>query len=122
MFCGEPAAVFRYADGNHFVFLLIDCIQNGRCRQQRHFMLAAASAKKDANPKLCHIISSPGNYSCPSQSIASSRVFKVTIWRREKFWKFSMNACGMLSVPTHAVFFTNGRSSVSTSLSLVATV
>ncbi len=23
-----------------------------------------------------------------------------------------MNACGILSVPTHAVFFTNGRSSV----------
>src|ERR1019366_9536244 len=77
MFCGEPAAVFRYADGNHFVFLLIDCIQNGRCRQQRHFMLAAASAKKDANPKLCHIISFPGTYSFTSQSIASSRVLKV---------------------------------------------
>src|ERR1019366_10651289 len=102
--------------------LLIECVQNGPRRHQRHFMLAAASAKKDANPKLGHIISFPGNYSFTSQSIASSRVLKVTISRREKFWKFSMNACGMLSAPTHAGFFTNGGSSVSTSLSLVATV
>src|SRR6266478_3065619 len=53
----EPPAVFRDADGHNFVFRLIDCIHDGRRRQQRHFMLAAASAKEDANPKLCHDIS-----------------------------------------------------------------
>ena len=57
VFRREPAAVFRDADGDHFIFRFINCIHNGRRRQQRHFMLAAASAKEDANPKLCHTIS-----------------------------------------------------------------
>ena len=53
----EPAPVFRDSDGNHFVFCFIDCLQNRRRRKQRHFMLAAASAKKNANPKFCHALS-----------------------------------------------------------------
>src|SRR4029077_13247466 len=53
----EPAAVFRDADGNNFIFRFINCVHNGRRRQQRHFMFAAASTKEDANPKLCHTIS-----------------------------------------------------------------
>ena len=50
VFRREPAAVFRNADRDHFVFRFIHCVQNRRRRQQRHFMLAAASAKEDANP------------------------------------------------------------------------
>src|SRR5208282_5724485 len=57
MFRREPSAVFCDADRNHFVFGFINCVQNGGRREQRHFMLATASAKEDANPNLCHELS-----------------------------------------------------------------
>src|ERR1039457_406195 len=63
-----------------------------------------------------HWVLITGYYSPASHSRASSRVLKVTISRCEKLWKFSIKACGMCSVPTHADFFTNGPSSASTSL------
>src|ERR1022692_496516 len=57
MFRREPAAIFGNADGNHFIFRFINRVQNGSGRKQRHFMLAAAPAKENANPKFCHDIS-----------------------------------------------------------------
>ena len=48
---GEPAALLGDADGNDIVLFGVDCFENGCRRQQRDFMLAAASAEEDSNPK-----------------------------------------------------------------------
>ena len=48
---GEPAALLGDADGNDLVFLFIDGFENGGCREQRDFMLAAASAEEDSDSK-----------------------------------------------------------------------
>jgi hypothetical protein len=50
----EPAAVLGDADGYDFILISIDCIENGRGREQRDFMFAAAPAEKNSNPKLFH--------------------------------------------------------------------
>ena len=53
MLGGQPAAVFGDADGHHLV-LLFDCVQDRGGREQRDFVLAAASAEQNADPKLFH--------------------------------------------------------------------
>jgi hypothetical protein len=60
VFGREPAAIFGDADGNDLVFRLIDCVKDGRGRKQRNFVLAAASAKENADSNLfyCHANSS----------------------------------------------------------------
>ena len=54
VFRSEPAALLGDADWNNFVFRFIDCVENRRRREQRHFVLAAASAKKNAHSQFCH--------------------------------------------------------------------
>jgi hypothetical protein len=54
---GQPAAFFCDPDGHDLVFFLVNRIENGRSRQQRDFVLAAAPAKQDANPKFLHAFS-----------------------------------------------------------------
>ncbi len=49
-----PAAFLGDADGHHFVFALVDCVQDRGRRQQGDFMLAAAPAKQDAYPEFLH--------------------------------------------------------------------
>jgi hypothetical protein len=52
----KPAALFGNTNGRYIELFAIDRPQNRCCRQQRHLMLAAAPAKKNANPQfLCHI-------------------------------------------------------------------
>jgi hypothetical protein len=60
MFGRKPSPFFGDADGNDFIFSLIDCVKDGRSRQQRDFVLAAASAKEDADADFfyCHANSS----------------------------------------------------------------
>src|SRR6266576_6746713 len=54
---GEPTAVFRDPNGNHVVLCFVNCFHNGSRRQQRNFMLAAASAEQDADPEFSHSLS-----------------------------------------------------------------
>ena len=54
MFRRKPAPILSDADRYDFIFLSIDCVQYRRRREQRNFMLAAASAKKNAHSKFCH--------------------------------------------------------------------
>src|SRR5580704_13863569 len=51
---GNPAALFRDADGNYVVFLLVDRIQYRCRRQQRDFMFAAAPAEQDTYADFLH--------------------------------------------------------------------
>ena len=57
MLGGQPSAFLRDPDGHDFLFVLVNRIENGRSRQQRDFVLAAAPAKKDANPKFLRAFS-----------------------------------------------------------------
>ena len=50
----QPAAIFRDADRHHFIFIWIDRFENRSRREQRNFVLAAASAKKNAHPQFFH--------------------------------------------------------------------
>jgi hypothetical protein len=51
---GEPAAILGDADRHDFILLSIDCVENGRGREQRDFVFAAAPAEKNSNSKLFH--------------------------------------------------------------------
>src|SRR5581483_9273443 len=53
----HPAAVFGDADGNDFKLVLIDGVEDRRCREQRNLMLAAAPSEKNADPNLFHDLS-----------------------------------------------------------------
>jgi hypothetical protein len=53
---GNPVAGFGDSNRDHFVLRFIDCFQNGRGGEQGYFVLAAASAKQDANPEFSHSI------------------------------------------------------------------
>ena len=57
---GEPAALLGDADGNDIVLFGVDCFEDGCRRQQRDFMLAAAPAEENSNPKTFFHNSVPG--------------------------------------------------------------
>src|SRR5581483_7790736 len=57
MLGGKPAAVLGDADGYDFKLVLIDGVEDGCGREQRHFMLAAASPEQNADAKLFHHVS-----------------------------------------------------------------
>ena len=42
---GEPAAFLGDADGNDFIFIFVDGVENGSGREQRDFVLSAAPAE-----------------------------------------------------------------------------
>src|SRR5277367_1206121 len=50
----DPAAVLGNADGHNFVFILVNGVKDGRCREQRNLMLPAASAKENADSNFPH--------------------------------------------------------------------
>ena len=52
----DPAAFLGDADGNYVVLFLVDGIQHRRRRQQRDFMLAAASAEQDTYAEFLHAL------------------------------------------------------------------
>ena len=45
MLGSEPAAFFGDADGHHFIFVFIDCVEYRCGRKQRNFVLSAAAAE-----------------------------------------------------------------------------
>ena len=47
-FTDQPMAVFRYADGNCFVFVRIQSANNGGGGNQRNFMFAGAPSEEHA--------------------------------------------------------------------------
>src|ERR1700723_1042949 len=53
----EPAAFFCDADGHHVEFLAIDCLENRSGREQRDFVLTAATTEQNANAQFfCHCL------------------------------------------------------------------
>src|SRR5258708_18323963 len=54
---GHPLALFGDADRNDLIFILINGLENRRGREQRNFVLAAASAEKDAYTEFLHRLS-----------------------------------------------------------------
>jgi len=53
----DPAAFFGDSDGDDFVFVFIDGVEDRRGRKQRDLMLSAAPAEQDANSKFFHDLS-----------------------------------------------------------------
>src|SRR4051794_6250086 len=51
---GQPAAVFRDADGHDLKLLFVDGFDDRCCREQRDFVLATASAEYDSDPHFRH--------------------------------------------------------------------
>ena len=47
---GQPASVFGDADGDDFVLVFIDCVENRGGGEERDFVLSTAAAEKDTNP------------------------------------------------------------------------
>ena len=51
---GEPAAFLGDADRHDFVFAFIDGVDHGRGREQRDFVLTAASAEQNSHAQFFH--------------------------------------------------------------------